>query len=44
MLLVIDDRDRTWDTALSGNEPLPLQHLNHLVHGRGGHEEVPCDI
>src|SRR5437016_4586657 len=44
MLLVIDDCDRTWDAALSGNEPLPLQHLDHLVRGRGRYEEVPCDI
>jgi hypothetical protein len=44
MMLVIDDSDRPWDTALSRDEPLPLQPLDHLVHGGGRHEEVPPDI
>ena len=44
MMHVIDDSDRAWDASLSRDESLPLQPLDHLVHGGSRHEEVPCDI
>src|SRR5262249_6906466 len=41
---MVENGDRPRGSASSRNETAALQGLNHLVDGRGRHEEVPRDI